>query len=139
MRSAFCTSVFLVVLCRLTTYGQPLQEWHTTVSPLPDEEILRPCEYRMVIPDAKSDVKAAWIVFDRGQDYLNWYEATQTPGATGQFEKYLRTVEAFAAKRQPLPPPDSRISNYLDSLEQDFAPLLPNMIPGPAPSAGANR
>jgi len=63
-------------------------------------------------------------------DYLNWYEATQTPGATGQFDKYLRTVEAFAPKRQPPQPPDARISNYLDSLEQDFAPLRPNMIPG---------
>lgn len=86
MRSALCPSVFLGFLCCLAAYSQPINEWQTTVSPLPDEEILRPCEYRMVIPDAKSQVKAAWIVFDRGQDYLKWYED--------------RRVRAFAGAHQ---------------------------------------
>lgn len=61
----------------LAAFGQPLQEWRTRVIPLPDEEILQPCEYRMVIPGANSAVKAAWVVFDRGQDYSNWYEDRQ--------------------------------------------------------------
>lgn len=86
MRSAFCTLISLVVFCCSTTYGQPIQEWQTTVSPLPNEEILRACEYRMVIPDAKSQVRAAWIIFDRGQDYLKWYED--------------RRVRAFAGAHQ---------------------------------------
>jgi hypothetical protein len=72
-------------------------------------------------------------------DYLNWYEATQTPGATGEFDKYLRAAESLAPKPQPPPPADPRISGYLDSLERDFAPLQPNMIPGLQPAGNASR
>ncbi len=63
-------------------------------------------------------------------DYLNWYEATQTPGSTGQFDKYLRAVESMESKKRPAPPVDPKIADYLDSLEEEFAPLRPNMIPG---------
>jgi len=73
-------------LCCFAAYGQPIQEWQTSVSPLPDEEILRACEYRMVIPGSNAQVRAAWIVFDRGQDYSKWYED--------------RRVRAFAGEHQ---------------------------------------
>ncbi len=64
-------------------------------------------------------------------DYLNWYEATQTPGSTGQFDRYLRAVEDRDAKaKQPVVPVDPKIAEYLDALEQEFAPLRPNMLPG---------
>lgn len=63
-------------------------------------------------------------------DYLNWYEATQTRGITGEFDKYLRAVERLTPKPGPPEPADPRISEYLDSLTDDFAPLRPNMIPG---------
>ena len=73
-------------------------------------------------------------------DYMNWYEATQTPGSTGQFEKYLRAVENHdAQKRRPAAPADPKIVEYLDSLEQDFAPLRPNMIPGTEATGSAGR
>ena len=72
-------------------------------------------------------------------DYMNWYEATQTPGATGEFDKYLRTVESMTPKPQLLPPTDPKISAYLDSFEADFAPLRPNMIPGVQPAGNATR
>ena len=72
-------------------------------------------------------------------DYMNWYEATQTPSATGEFDKYLRTVESMTPKPKILPPTDPKISAYLDSLERDFAPLRPNMIPGVQPAGNANR
>ena len=74
MRFAF--SAMAVVCCFLSS-GQPLLERTTIVSPLPAEEILQPCEYRLAIPDSKSSMKAAWIIFDRGQDYLKWYEDRQ--------------------------------------------------------------
>ncbi len=32
---------------------------------------------RMVIPGGSAEVKAAWVVFDRGQDYSKWYEDRQ--------------------------------------------------------------
>jgi hypothetical protein len=71
-------------------------------------------------------------------DYLNWYEATQTPGSTGEFDRYLRAVESHDAKqRQPAPPADPSIAEYLDTLEQEFAPLRPNMIPGDSPAGVA--
>ncbi len=73
-------------------------------------------------------------------DYLNWYEATQTPGSTGQFDKYLRAVEDRDAKaRQHAAPVDPKIADYLDTLEQEFAPLRPNMIPGDEPVGNARR
>ena len=47
------------------------------MNPLPDEEILRPCEYRLVLPESTHPVRAVWTVFDRGQDYLRWYQDRQ--------------------------------------------------------------
>lgn len=72
----FLFSVVAGLYCFLSS-GQPLLELNTVVSPLPAEEIFQPCEYRMAIPDIKSPMKAAWIIFDRGQDYLKWYEDRQ--------------------------------------------------------------
>lgn len=69
-------------------------------------------------------------------DYLNWYEATQTTGRTGAFDEYLRRADP---PKLTLPPPDPRIVEYLDTLEHDFAPLLPNALPGPAPNGAASR
>lgn len=77
--------------------------------------------------------------FNQITDYVNWYEATQTPGTTGQFETYLRAVESLTPKPQPAIRPDPRIAEYLDSLEQEFAPLRPNMIPGLESGGSANR
>jgi len=72
----------LVLLWGSTIQGQT-EEWRTSVSPLSGEEILLPCEYRMVIPVAKSPVKAVWVIFDRGQDYLRWYEDRRVRGFAG--------------------------------------------------------
>ncbi len=69
-------------------------------------------------------------------DYLNWYEATQTPGRSGAFDTYLRRAEP---PKLTLPPPDPRIVDYLDTLEHDFSPLLPNALPGPTPNGAASR
>ena len=69
-------------------------------------------------------------------DYLNWYEATQAPGRTGSFDEYLRQ----ANKPPPPPPPvDPRISEYLDSLEREFAPLRPNTLPNVSPTGSVSR
>ena len=68
-------------------------------------------------------------------DYLNWYEATQPVGRTGLFDQYIRRAEKFATPA----PFDPRISEYLDRLEQDFAPLAPNALPGMTPTGAASR
>jgi hypothetical protein len=72
-------------------------------------------------------------------DYLNWYEATQPPGKTGQFDSYLRTAESFTSKQRPPLPVDPAILRYLDSMEDEFAPLRPDMIPGLSPAGSAAR
>jgi hypothetical protein len=68
-------------------------------------------------------------------DYLNWYEATQPAGRTGVFETYIRRAEKMA---EPAPV-DTRITEYLDQLEQDFAPIAPNAFPGITPQGAASR
>jgi hypothetical protein len=72
-------------------------------------------------------------------DYVNWYEATQTKGTTGQFDNYLKAVESLEPKPRPVLPVDPRVADYLDSLEQEFAPLRPNMLPGLQPEQSARR
>lgn len=57
----------------LCAFGQTPQEKQTIVNPLPDEEILQPCQYQMVLPETTSPIRAAWVIFDRGQDYLQWF------------------------------------------------------------------
>ncbi len=68
-----------VIYLSLAAFGQSPDDHQTddhkaTVSPLPGENILLPCEYRMVLPGAGTPVKAAWVIFCRGQDYLKWFE-----------------------------------------------------------------
>lgn len=69
-------------------------------------------------------------------DYLNWYEATQAPGRSRTFDEYLRRADP--PKLTPTPA-DPRIVDYLDTLEHDFAPLLPNALPGSTPNGAASR
>lgn len=71
-------------------------------------------------------------------DYMNWYEATQDVGQSGTFNRYLRQARE-AATPPPPPPADPKITQYLDGLEKDFAPLLPDTIPGVAPKGAVNR
>ena len=66
--------VSIVLSLTAPLVAQPDRERQTTVVPLSGEEILQPCEYRLVIPDQTEAVKAVWVIFDRGKDYLNWYQ-----------------------------------------------------------------
>ena len=76
LRSSFAIAVTLVV-CSVGAFCQDSNELRTSVSPLPDEEILNPCEYRMALPATDAPIKAVWTIFDRGQDYLKWFEDRQ--------------------------------------------------------------
>jgi hypothetical protein len=71
-------------------------------------------------------------------DYLNWYEATQDVGNVGTFNRYLRQARE-AATPPPPPPADPKITEYLDGLEKDFAPLFPDTIPGVSPKGAVIR
>lgn len=67
----------LVVVSTGGMFAQTLEEKKTVVAPLPNEDILRPCEYRLLLPESADPVRAVWVVFDRGQDYLRWYQDRQ--------------------------------------------------------------
>lgn len=56
---------------------QDSKEFRTSVSPLANEEILNPCDYRLALPANDAAIKAIWVIFDRGQDYLKWFEDRQ--------------------------------------------------------------
>ena len=92
MRPAFWLIRIALSLGGLAVFGQPIQEWSTRVIPLPDEEILQPCEYRMVIPGASAEVKTTWVIFDRGPDYSKWCEDRQIRALIAGFEAPHRTV-----------------------------------------------
>ena len=68
----------------LAAFGQAPQEKQTIVKPLPDEEILQPCRYQLVLPRTTGSIRAAWVIYERGQDYLQWFRD--------------RRVRAFASK-----------------------------------------
>ena len=51
-------------------------------------------------------------------DYLNWYEATQAPDQSGDFETYFRTARQLEHP-QTVHRPDA-ISAYLDELEAEY-------------------
>lgn len=47
-------------------------------------------------------------------DYMNWFEATQSPVSSGLFRDYLRTADQARLQK---PPRHDRISIYLDAIE----------------------
>ena len=74
----------IVWACCVSATGQELKDRRTVVNPLPDEEILHPCEYILASPITRDPIKAAWVIFDRGPDQSQWF--------------YDRRVRAFASE-----------------------------------------
>jgi dienelactone hydrolase len=73
----FRFAICLGVVFAAATSGLCQEEQITTVTPLAGEDILNPCEYRLVLPEGTDPVRAVWTIFDRGQDYLKWYQDRQ--------------------------------------------------------------
>jgi hypothetical protein len=67
------TGMILAALA-VSAFGQGQQERRTTVAPLPGEDILNPCEYRLILPESNGPLQAVWTVFDRGPDHYRWYQ-----------------------------------------------------------------
>ena len=59
--------------------------------------------------------------------------------ARAVFFLLIAVEDRDAKKRQPAVPVDPKIAEYLDTLEQEFAPLRPNMIPGDELTGSARR
>lgn len=63
----------LAAICLSSARSQTLPERKTFVAPSPGEDILKPCEYRVVIPAPSRPIRAVWTIYDRGIDHLNWF------------------------------------------------------------------
>ncbi len=72
-------------------------------------------------------------------DYLNWYEATQPGARAGGFEKFLKAAQAQRRNSEPVIPTSPRITEYLDELEKELAPLRIDTVPGDSQSGAASR
>ncbi len=55
----------------------------------------------------------------KSEDYLDWYEATQTDGISSAFDGYLRTVEALT---RPAAPRRDPLCRYLNLMESEYQP-----------------
>jgi dienelactone hydrolase len=59
------------------SFAQSMEERRTVVDPQPNEDILRPCEYSLVLPRSSGPVRAVWAIVDRGEDSLQFYRDRQ--------------------------------------------------------------
>ena len=55
---------------------------------------------------------------DKIEDYLNWYEATQTPEQSGAFDDFLQGAKAM--EKWTPPKRNDAISTYIDQLQREF-------------------
>jgi len=53
------------------------------------------------------------------EDYLNWFEATQTEGISGAFHDYLKTATELD---RPVPARRDPLSRYMNLIEQEYQP-----------------
>jgi hypothetical protein len=66
------TLLLALLLMSLSTLAQ-LQEYKATVAPLPGENVAQPCDYYASFPAGNREVKAAWVLYDRGPDITHFY------------------------------------------------------------------
>ena len=55
----------------------------------------------------------------KAEDYLDWYEATQTDGISSAFDGYFRTAEELT---RPAAPRHDPLSRYLNLMESEYQP-----------------
>lgn len=55
----------------------------------------------------------------KGEDFLDWYEATQSEGMSNAFDGYLRTAEELT---RPAAPRRDSLSRYLNLMESEYQP-----------------
>ncbi len=84
---------FAFLLCfKAACLAQVSGEPTTLVTPLSGEDIPQPCKYRIFLAARARPVRAAWVIFDRGRDSLNWYHDTQVR----EFAREFRVARVLA-------------------------------------------
>ena len=54
---------------------------------------------------------------DKITDYMNWYEATQAPAPTGEFDSYLKAARELDREENHVFEP---IKRYMDTMEKEY-------------------
>jgi dienelactone hydrolase len=72
----------------------------TKVDPLPGEDPAHACQYTLVIPDSRHPVRAAWIIFDRGLDFTQFFQSRQAKGFAAA--QHLALVFAFHCRAKQI-------------------------------------
>lgn len=70
-------AVALVVLAPVQCVCQVPEDRITHVDPQPGEDIQQACEYRLALPSNPQPFRAAWVIFDRGPDFTEFYRSRQ--------------------------------------------------------------
>lgn len=48
--------------------------FQTSVTPQPDEDLAAACRYEITLPDASRQVRGVWVIFERSDDMLRYYQ-----------------------------------------------------------------
>jgi pimeloyl-ACP methyl ester carboxylesterase len=64
-----------ILICATLAARAAADDRSTIVTPLPEEDILQPCEYRLASTASAQPVRAVWVIYDRGPDYRQWFES----------------------------------------------------------------
>jgi hypothetical protein len=76
MRYPLIRYLFLVLAFAISSHGldQPDgHQFHTSIAPVPGENLAGPCRFDLWIPNPGSTLNATWITYDRGFDISKYY------------------------------------------------------------------
>ena len=90
----------LIVLLALTSVAHG-QSHETTVTPLPSENFAGPCHYDISFPAGNRTAQAVWVTFDRGQDFMKFYEDPDVLAFARRHKLALMTPHQCPGKNAP--------------------------------------
>lgn len=76
----------LTLLLPLICWTAAASEYHTSVTPLANEDILSPCQYELTILRPDRAIHSVWVMFDRGVDFVHFYENADVRKLAGRFQ-----------------------------------------------------
>ena len=79
----FLAGIITFVLAPRVCLPQTSADLTTQVDPRPEEDILKPCQYNLALPELREPVRAVWVIFDRGLDYTEFYRSRQVRAFAG--------------------------------------------------------
>src|SRR5882762_11043760 len=84
----FGAPILLILALSCHSIAQTVR-YETWVAPLPDEDIVSHCHYELTIPTSTRQVRAVFVIFDRGRDVHNLYGDAQVLAFARRFRLAL--------------------------------------------------